>query len=199
MIGACCVFLLAATAAIELQTNEPALARVRRIYVDQLGGGGSSDQIQDMIIAAIQGTGLYTITENRDRADAVLRGSGDEKIFSETHASPGSIGFRTGGGAASGSTARGAGSTARQYGSAGINESESNRSEERKREAVASVRLVNSDGDVIWSTTQESQGAKFRGSMADVADKIARKLAEETKAARLASGRATRPTALSGQ
>jgi hypothetical protein len=49
------------------------------------------------------------------------------------------------------------------------------------------VRLVDKDGDVIWSTTQESQGAKFRGSMADVADKIARKLAEETQKARLAT------------
>lgn len=199
MIGVCCVFLLATTAAIELQTNEPALARVRRIYVDQLGGGGMSDQIQDMIIAAIQGTGLFTVTENRERADAVLKGSGDEKMFSETHASSDSIGFRTGGGSASGTTVRGVGSTARQYGSAGINESETNRSEERKREAVASVRLVSADGDVIWSTTQESQGAKFRGSMADVADKVARKLAEETKAARLAAARAARPTVLSGQ
>jgi len=46
------------------------------------------------------------------------------------------------------------------------------------------VRLVNLDGDVIWSTTQESNGAKFRGAMADVADKIARKLIDETKKAR---------------
>lgn len=199
MTWVCCVFLLAASAMIELQTNEPALARVRRIYVDQLGGGSMSDQIQDMIIAAIQGTGLFTLTENREKADAVLKGSGDEKMFSEMHTSSDSIGFRTGGGSASGNTARGVGSTARQYGAAGITESETNRSEERKREAVASVRLVNTEGDVIWSTTQESQGAKFRGSLADVADKIARKLAEETKAARLAAERATRPTILSGQ
>jgi len=38
------------------------------------------------------------------------------------------------------------------------------------------VRLVNKDGDVIWSTTQESNGAKFRGASADVADKITRQL-----------------------
>ena len=47
---------------------------------------------------------------------------------------------------------------------------------ERKHEALATVRLVNKDGDVIWSTTQESTGAKFRGASADVADRITRQL-----------------------
>jgi hypothetical protein len=44
---------------------------------------------------------------------------------------------------------------------------------------VAAVRLVNKDGDVIWSTTQESLGGKFRGSSADVADRITKKLLED--------------------
>jgi len=43
------------------------------------------------------------------------------------------------------------------------------------------VRLVSKDGDVIWSTTQESNGGKFRSAMADVADKIVRQLADETR------------------
>ena len=38
------------------------------------------------------------------------------------------------------------------------------------------MRLVSSDGDVIWSTTQESRGAKFKGASADVADKIVKQL-----------------------
>jgi hypothetical protein len=46
------------------------------------------------------------------------------------------------------------------------------------------VRLVNKDGDVIWSTTQESLGAKFRGASADVADKITAKLKEDFEKAR---------------
>ena len=41
---------------------------------------------------------------------------------------------------------------------------------------MATVRLVNKDGDVMWSTTQESNGAKFRGASADVADKVTRQL-----------------------
>jgi hypothetical protein len=44
---------------------------------------------------------------------------------------------------------------------------------------VAAVRLVNKDGDVIWFTTQESLGAKFRGARSDVAEKITAKLKED--------------------
>ena len=50
---------------------------------------------------------------------------------------------------------------------------------ERKHEAMATVRLLNRDGDVIWSTTQESGGAKFHGASADVAEKVTRQLAED--------------------
>ena len=60
--------------------------------------------------------------------------------------------------------------------SAGVGENESTNIHERKHEAMATVRLVNKDGDVMWSTTQESNGAKFRGASADVADKITRQL-----------------------
>src|SRR5262249_54444115 len=70
----------------------------------------------------------------------------------------------------------------------GVGQNESSRVSERRHEAMATVRLVNRDGDVIWSTTQESLGAKFRGSSADVADKITKRLVEEyEKAKRLRS------------
>ena len=55
-----------------------------------------------------------------------------------------------------------------------------------ENEASAAIRLVNKDGDVIWSTTQESQGSKFKGSMADVAEKITRKLTDDFAKARAA-------------
>jgi N-acetylglutamate synthase/N-acetylornithine aminotransferase len=49
--------------------------------------------------------------------------------------------------------------------------------------AHAAVRLVNSDGDVIWTSIQESNGAKFKGASADVADKIAKQLARDAEKA----------------
>ena len=66
----------------------------------------------------------------------------------------------------------------------GVGENESERSSDRRHEAIAAVRLVNKDGDVIWSTTQESLGAKFHGASADVAEKITTRLKEDFEKAR---------------
>ena len=65
-----------------------------------------------------------------------------------------------------------------------MGENESDHSSERRHEAIAAVRLVNKDGDVIWATTQESVGGKFRGASADVADKITTKLKEDFEKAK---------------
>jgi hypothetical protein len=185
------VLLSSVAFAVELRPPaEIALAKVRRVYIDQLGGGAGSDQMRDMLFAAIQNSGLFVLTENQDKADAMLKGSSDQKIFQEEHITSDSIGVHTseGGGSANG-VGFGIYSSSRQNLSAGMSQSESSHIQEHRQEALASVRLVGVDGDVIWSTTQESNGAKFRGALADVADKIARKLTEETKAARLAVAR----------
>ncbi|HWF11698.1 MAG TPA: hypothetical protein VG297_24690 [Bryobacteraceae bacterium] len=172
-------------AAIEPQSVAPSLARVKRVYVEQLGGGAQSDQMRDMIIAALQNSKLFLLTDNPDRADATLRGSADDKIFNEDHSSSDSVGLRGSVGAGDSSYSSGAGSSSsRLRASAGVNDNESSRITERRHEASASLRLVDADGDVIWSTTQESGGGKFQGAMADVADKVARQLAEDTRKSR---------------
>ena len=148
--------------------------------------------MRDMIIAALQNCGLFTITENQDKADASLKGSSDDKIYTEEHHTTDSLGVHANGGSGSSSTARpGTGSSSRGYGGAGITESETSNVQERRHEAVASVRLVDQDGDVIWSTTQESGGGKFKGALADIADRIAKKLVEDTKQAPRSSVRST--------
>ena len=68
--------------------------------------------------------------------------------------------------------------------SVGVGENESEKISERKHEAMAAVRLVDANGDVIWSTTQESLGAKFKGSSADVADKVVKQLLADIERAR---------------
>ncbi|HVV47490.1 MAG TPA: hypothetical protein VHC72_19905 [Bryobacteraceae bacterium] len=167
--------------AVEGRPVEAGLADVHRIYVDQLGGGRTSDQFRDMLIASMQGTGLFVLTENPDRADATLKGSGDDLIYTEERASSDSIGVRANAGGSSSSRGRNSGASSSASAGVGVSDSESNRSEERRHEATGSVRLVDKNGDVIWSTTQESAGGKFRSAMADVADKIVRQLAEETQ------------------
>ncbi|HEU0122536.1 MAG TPA: hypothetical protein VFQ91_18535, partial [Bryobacteraceae bacterium] len=70
-----------------------------------------------------------------------------------------------------------------------VGENESMRIVERKHEATASVRLVNKEGDVIWSTTQESMGGKFRGASADVAQKVTKQLVDDYARARKLGGK----------
>jgi hypothetical protein len=165
----------------------PSLARVKRIYVERLGGGSDSDQMRDMIIAAVQNSKLFMITDNVERADATLRGSSDDKIFTDEHSSSDSIGIHaTSGSGSSDNNATGIGTSTHQNTGAGITDSESSHIRERRHESSASIRLIDIKGDVIWSTTQESAGGKFRGAMADVADKVARQLADDTKKARAA-------------
>ena len=157
------------------------LLTVRRVFVDRLSGGETATQMHDMIVSSLQNAKLFVITENQKRADAILRGSAEDLVFTDEHSSSDSVhaqaNFGLGGG---GSTSRTATRNQRsQYGGMSVGDSESSRSAERKHEAVAAVRLVNKDGDVIWSTTQESMGGKFHGSSADVADRITKKLMED--------------------
>ena len=176
--------------AVEIELHPPpevSLAKIRRIYVDQLGGGAGSDQMRDMLITALQNTGLFVMTENPERADATLKGSSELQIFTVNHNTTDSIGLHASGGSGSSSHAALGGSSSQQTTSAGVTQSETSHIQERRSEVAASVRLVDTAGDVIWSTTQESNGAKYRGSLADVADKVSRRLIEETKKARAAA------------
>ena len=162
------------------------LLTLKRVYVESFGGGESAAQVRDMVIASLQRVKLFVLTENPERADAILRGSAEDLVFTDTFQSGESIAARTGIslGRGSSSSRSGRDSTALQ---ASVGESESTRVQERKHEASASVRLVNRDGDVIWSTTQESMGAKFRSASADVAAKITRQLLEDRE--RMRAGR----------
>ncbi len=188
--------LLAVTASgVELRPTQAALADVKRIYVDQLGGGKTSDQFRDMMIVAIQNTGLFVLTEDQTKADATLKGSGDDLIFTEEHNSNDSLGVHANAGSGSSSTAMHAGSSANQTMGVGVTDSESSKIQERHHEATGSVRLVGKNGDVIWSNTQESSGGKFRSAMADVADKIVRQLSDETRKIRELAALARDPSA----
>ena len=151
------------------------LVEVKRIYVGQLSGGAQATALRDLIIASLDSTKLFVLTDKEERADAVLKGSADDKAFTDTFDTyEGVSGHQSLGKSASGtSLATKAGGL---YGANSIGENESHHSKERKHEAYAAVRLCNKDGDVLWSTTQESLGAKFRGAGADVAAKIAHQI-----------------------
>ncbi len=167
------------------------LLQVRRVYVAQLSGGAQADALRELIIASLDGTKLFILTDNVDRADAILKGAADDHTFTDTFDSEDSLNSRENGGKS--------GSSNQYSRSSGINlglsvgENESHHIKERKHEAYAAVRLCSKDGDVLWSTTQESLGAKFRGASADVAAKVARQLTLDMDRARHPSPPESRP------
>jgi hypothetical protein len=165
----------AVAALVAQQPASTSLLQVKRIYVNRLTGNGTAEALRELIISGIDSTKLFVLTDNPDRADAVLKGAADDNTFTDMYDTNSSVSTHEGGGRySSAKSVLGLGSgTAANAGGA---ESDSHHLRERKHEAYASVRLCNRDGDVIWSTTQESTGGKFRGASSDVAAKVARQL-----------------------
>jgi phage portal protein BeeE len=155
------------------------LAQVKRIFIDKLTPGEGSEQIRDQLLSAVASTGLFVMTENPDRADAFLRGGAEDRVYMET------FDFRDG---VNGRAQLGTGTTSRTSSrtaaAVSLGEDESARQTERKHEAFAAIRLVNKDGDVIWSTLQQSAGAKFRAASLDVVYKVVDQLKQDVAAAR---------------
>ena len=60
------------------------LVEVKRIYVGQLSGGAQAAALRDLIIASLDSTKLFVLTDKEERADAVLKGSADDKAFTDT-------------------------------------------------------------------------------------------------------------------
>jgi len=177
----------AAAAAGAAAADSPAIERdglrelltIKRVYVDRLTGGETAAQMRDILISALDGAKLFVMTDNEDRADFIMRGAAEDLVFTDEHSSSDGLNVR-----ATLGTGRNTSKSTGQYAGVGFGDNESDRSAERRHEAIAAVRLVNKDGDVVWSTTQESLGAKFRGASADVADKITAKLKEDFEKAK---------------
>ena len=171
------------------ETGLRQLLKIHRLYVDRLTGGETAAQMRDLLVSRLENSKLFVVTENQERADCFLRGTAEDLVFTDVHNTSDAVNARSNIGTSRSARSGGnygVGSSDSITGGLGVGESETSHIEERKHESVAAVRLVNKDGDVIWSTTQESQGGKFRRASTDVADRIARKLEEDyTRAKRL--------------
>jgi len=160
------------------------LLKVKRIYVDSFGDDQAAKSLQAMIINALESSKRFIITENKDKADATLKGHALEKTSQEFHASGEGTAVGVAAGSQSGSisgtvhggTGHISGSHSGGFAATSLATEDSVASTETINDARLAVRLVSADGDVIWSTTQESKGAKYKGASADVADKITKQL-----------------------
>lgn len=157
----------------ESGNDSPTLLKVKRIFVDSFGDNAISKEVQSMVVSALVATNQFKVTENRDRADAILKGVAIEKTSQELHAySEGTaVGTRNG--------------------AAAIKDSSANT--ETIQEAKVAVRLVDTDGDVIWTSVQESKGAKYKGSSADAADKCIKQLIRDVERLRNNSAPSSAP------
>ncbi len=160
------------------------LLAVKRVYVDRLGSEPNRGTLRDMIIAALQRTRLFILTEDESRADAYLRGGAEDLIFTDVRSVREGLQVRATGSASSRDRSEAGAVSA----GVAVGEQDDRYTRERKHEAVAALRLVARNGDVLWSTTQESLGAKYRGSSADVAEKAARELESAWARARKLTG-----------
>jgi len=160
------------------------LVKTKRIFVESFGEDALSKQLHAMVVDSLNQTHRFIVTENRDKADAILRGNAVEKTTQESHA----IGEGTSVGAAGGGSSSSVkgnaggdiqGSSTSAFGAIETATSDSQAATITVNDARIAVRLVASDGDVMWSTTQESKGAKYKGASADVADKIAKQLVRD--------------------
>ena len=181
------------------------LDQVKRIFVDSFGEDTIARQIQAMVVTGLTESQQFTVTENKDRADAILRGAGLEKTSQEVH----SYGESTAaGGAAGGHSSSVSGSWVGGTGSvsgtsqggfvarhAAIEDSSLNT--ETINDARVAVRLVNQDGDIIWATTQESKGAKYRGASADVAEQVVKQLLRDVVRQKAKTNTSTAPSSTS--
>lgn len=167
----------APTSAGVAQAAAPATAaspvrRVKRIYVESFGTDADSRETQALIVTALVNSKSFVVTENRSRADAILRGEVIANRSQELHAySEGTaVGGAAGSASANGDNATAA-IVARHLGA-----SDSTVDTETVESATVTVRLVDPDGDVIWSTSEQSHGGKYEGAEASAADACVKQL-----------------------
>src|ERR1035438_2815108 len=137
----------------DTDADPAALLKVKRIFVDSFGDDIISKELQSMIVSSLVATKRFKVTENRERADAILKGVALEKTSQEVHA----YGEGTSVGGASGgahSSISGSGGTISGSSSGGfiarhMGTQDSSVNTETINEARIAVRLVSPGGDVI--------------------------------------------------
>jgi hypothetical protein len=60
------------------------LAKVRRVYVDILTGGDAALQFRDILMTSLERSKVFMITEDADKADAVIKAQPTIKLIPRT-------------------------------------------------------------------------------------------------------------------
>lgn len=163
------LFLMGCSVVVSAQAPPPnPLLQIKRICVEKFSGEESStQQVRAVAIASIFAMKQFAVTENCDKADAILKGAVAEREDQRTRAEGEGAAVVSGSGTAHSSRAIAARSD------------ESLFSSETKRQASVSMRLVSKDGDVLWAFTQDSLGAKSKLAISDAVDRAVKQFAKD--------------------
>ncbi len=158
----CCLSVLAADDAA------PPLSKIRSICVDKMGGQAEvAAVVRELIFAALFAGKRFVLMESCERAEAVVKGGVLETADLRGRSEGDSVGF---GGFAS--------SRRRAGGTAGAG-AESLSSIETRRQATVSMRLVGSNGIVVWANAQDSTGGKAKSAVVDGVERVVARLLED--------------------
>jgi len=159
------------------------LLKVKRVYIESFGDDKTSTLLYSMISSSLSQSGRIIVTENKEKADAILKGNALEKTSQELHSLGQGTAVSSASGSVSGSGSRvgnvSSAAVSGAFGAVGAAIQDSSVTTETIDRAAVAVRLVASDGDLIWASTQESKGAKYKGAAADVADKVVKQLLKD--------------------
>jgi len=135
---------------------DPRLAQVKRVCVQDFGEGALGVQVREMVIARLFESKRFSLTENCEKTEFVLKGSVSEKgEFTQR---------------------------AEQEAAAGIG-GERLYSSDQKKQATVTLRLVDKDGEILWAASLESTGGKTKGAIGDAAERAVRKFLRDLERA----------------
>ena len=155
--------------------------------MQQFGDDPLGVQAHEMVIAKLFEARRFSLTENCDRADYVIKGSVTERLERVSRSESEGIGF--------GERASSSQSSSSRFGSAGSSSSssvaaavtgsthESLSSSEVKQQAAVTLRLVDKEGDIIWAISLESAGGKTKGAIGDAAERATRRFLRDIERA----------------
>ncbi|MBN8732799.1 MAG: hypothetical protein J0L64_19840 [Acidobacteria bacterium] len=149
------------------------LSQVRKVCVDKIVGPEPlASATRELAFTALYATKRFAVLEKCDKAEASLKGAILEVADRQSRAESESIGF---GAVAGGANASGGGIA----GVGGSNGETLTRSDV-KRQATLALRLVDSDGAVLWAHSQDSAGGKTKAPMADAMERAVRQLVKDS-------------------
>jgi len=161
----------------------PRLAQIKRVCVQNFGADVLGQQAQEIIIAKLFESKKFSLTEDCDRADFIMKGSVAERTSLLSRSESEGFGFATSGSASQSSRSGGTGSSSSVSGASSGSAHESLSSSEAKTEAVVTLRIVDKDGEIIWATIQESPTGKSKGAITLAAEQVVRRLLRDKERA----------------